>query len=81
MKYSRGCSPSMWLCSAVTSMPFSRSARITGLTSPASSTKSPLIAALPPPVGWKLIAVAVPMAGGTSMPPSMTCSARGMLNW
>ena len=47
----------MWLCSAVTSMPLPRSALITGLTSSPVSTKSPVIAALPPPVGWKPIAV------------------------
>ena len=36
---------------------------------------------LPPPVGWKLIAIAEPIAGGTTMPPSMIGSARGMPNW
>ena len=40
-----------------------------------------MIAALPPPVGWKLMAVAVPMDGGTAMPPSVIASARGTLNW
>ncbi len=51
MKKSRGSSPSMWLCSAVTSIPLSRNAFITGATSLATSTKSPVIAAFPPPVG------------------------------
>src|SRR5215475_5154376 len=37
MKNSRGCSLSMWLWTAVTSMPFERSALITGLTSSAVS--------------------------------------------
>ena len=55
MKKSRGCSSSMWLCTAVTSMPFVRSALITGFTSSPVSTKSPVMAALPPPVGWKLM--------------------------
>ena len=39
-------------------MPALRSAASTGSTSLAASTKSPVIAALPPPVGWKLTAVA-----------------------
>ena len=39
-----------------------RSARMTGFTSSAVSTKSPVIAALPPPVGWKLMAVGRPSA-------------------
>jgi hypothetical protein len=60
--------PSMWLCSAVTSMQWSRSACMTGPTSLAVSTKSPVTAALPPPVGWKLMACADPIAGGTAMP-------------
>src|SRR6185312_8495477 len=54
MKYMCGWSSSMWLCSAVTSMPPPRSACSTGFTSLASSTKSPVIAALPWPSGWKL---------------------------
>jgi cobalt-zinc-cadmium efflux system outer membrane protein len=41
----------MWLCIASTSMPCVRRARSTGLTSVASRTKSPEIAALPWPVG------------------------------
>src|SRR5215510_15028369 len=83
MKISRGCSSSMWLWMAVTSMPFVRSALITGFTSSATSTKSPVIAALPPPVGWKLIAVATPVGpGGTSCAPcSTTPSRRGTANW
>ena len=36
-------------------MPFARNALITGLTSSPVRTKSPVIAALPPPVGWKLM--------------------------
>lgn len=35
-----------------------------GCTSLSSATKSPVIAALPSPVGWKLIPIAVPIAGG-----------------
>jgi hypothetical protein len=70
----------MWLCIASTSMPCVRRARSTGLTSVASRTKSPEIAALPWPVGWKLIAVAVPMAGGTSIPLSLIFSMRGTEN-
>src|SRR5215813_12956762 len=38
MNRSRGCSSSMWLCNAVTSMPLSRSAFITAFTSEATST-------------------------------------------
>jgi hypothetical protein len=37
---------------------------------------SPVIAALAPPVGWKLIAMAVPMAGGIGMPSSVIGSSR-----
>src|SRR5260370_26135023 len=51
MKKRRGWSSSMWLCNAVTSMPLSRNAFMTGATSLVVSTKSPVIAALPPPVG------------------------------
>jgi hypothetical protein len=49
------------------------------LTSLAIMTKSPVIAAFPPPVGWKLMAVASPMDAGTVMPPSRMVSARGTL--
>src|SRR5438477_368572 len=45
-------------------MPLSLSALITGMTSLASRTKSPVIAALLPPVGWKLMAWATPIEGG-----------------
>src|SRR6266699_1869102 len=62
-------------------MPLSRRARITGFTSPPFKTKSPVIAALPPPVGWKLIAVASPMDGGTSTPSAVIVSARGTPTW
>src|SRR6185312_15735131 len=78
MKKRRGCSSSMWLWIAVTSMPLSRSALATGFTSLAVSTKSPVIAALPPPVGWKLMPIAEPIGGGTAMPSSLILSARGM---
>src|SRR2546422_7263128 len=61
MKKRCGLSVSMWLWSAVMAMPLSRRARITGFTSFPTMTKSPVIAALPPPVGWKLIAVARPL--------------------
>jgi hypothetical protein len=44
-------------------MPFVRSARTTSFTSEPMRTKSPVIAALPPPVGWKLMPVAPPIAG------------------
>src|SRR5262245_64271276 len=40
MKNSRGCSLSLWLWSAVTSIPFARKARLTGLTSVDARTKS-----------------------------------------
>ena len=63
----------------VTSMPLARSALITGFTSSAISTKSPVIAALPPPVGWKLMAIAEPIASGTNMPWSFGVSDRGTL--
>src|SRR5262249_12224899 len=81
MKKRCGESSIMWLCNAVTSIPCSRNVFRIGLTSLPSRTKSPVIAALPPPVGWKLSAVAVPIDGGTLTPPSETASARGMLNW
>jgi len=61
-------------------MPFARSDLSTGFTSLPSSTKSPVTAALPAPVGWKLIAIAVPIAGGTNMPSSRIVSMRGTLN-
>src|SRR5262249_9905764 len=82
MKIKRGCSDSMWLCTAVTSMPFVRSALITGFTSSAVRTKSPVMAALPPPVGWKLMPVASPIgpAGAICMPFSLTASRRGTPN-
>ena len=51
MKNMRGSSSIMWLWIAVTSMPFARSARTSGLTSFPVIRKSPVIAALPPPVG------------------------------
>src|SRR4029077_16603156 len=62
MKKRRGCSVSMWLCSAVTSMSCSSSAEITGFTSSAVNTKSPVVATLPGPASWKLIASATPCA-------------------
>src|SRR5437867_3670970 len=80
MKKSRGCSSSMWLCTAVTAIPPVRRARITGLTSEAIRTKSPVIAARPFPVGWKLIAVARPIDAGISIPCSVIFSARGTAN-
>jgi hypothetical protein len=64
-KNRRGCSSSMWLWMAVTSIPFRRSARRSGFTSPAVSTKSPVMAALPPPVAWKLMAMAFEKARPT----------------
>ena len=54
---------------------------ITGLISVASSTKSPVMAAVSKPVGWKLMAIAAPMAPGRAMPWSVTGWARGMPNW
>src|SRR5262245_28817740 len=82
MKNSRGCSLSMWLWTAVTSMPFERSALITGLTSSPVTTKSPVIATLPSPVCWKPIAVATPVgpAGASCIPLSLTGSRRGTPN-
>ena len=77
MKNMRGLSSSIWLCSAVTSMPWLRSARITGFTSLATNMKSPVIAALPPPSGWKLMASAPPIGPGTAIPIAITGSARG----
>ncbi len=62
-------------------MPLSRNARITGFTSFPIRTKSPVIAALPAPVGWKLIAVATPMDGGTATPSVVIFSARGTPTW
>jgi hypothetical protein len=52
-------------------MPFSRKVRSTGLTSFSVRTKSPVIAALPPPVGWKLMAMATPSGpAGVSAAPA-----------
>src|SRR5262249_45347878 len=70
------------LWTAGTSMPFERSALITGLTSSPVSTKSPVMAALPPPVGWKPIAVATPVGpgGASCVPLSFTGSRRGTPN-
>src|SRR5882757_7312105 len=81
MKKTRGCSSSMWLCRAVISMPLACSALITGLTSLASSTKSPVMAAVSKPVGWKLMAIAAPIGPGKAMPWSVIGWARGMPNW
>lgn len=46
-------------------VPFSLRVVIIGFSSSAVTTKSPVIAAFPLPVGWKLIPVPVPIAGGT----------------
>src|SRR6266478_8783561 len=58
------------------SMPFARIALITGFTSSPVRTKSPVIAVLPPPVGWKPMAFATPIgpAGLISIPFSVTGS-------
>ena len=69
----------MWLCSAVTAIPLTRSARKTGFTSLAIRTKSPVVAALVAPVGWMLIAVATPMAGGISRLSTLTGAPRATL--
>ena len=53
-----GCGPPSPRCRSA------RSALITGLTSSPVSTKSPVMAALPPPVGWKPMAVATPSRAG-----------------
>src|SRR5215472_9009342 len=81
-KNSRGCSLSMWLCTAVTSMPLDRKVLMTGFTSSPVRTKSPVMAALPPPVGWKPIAVASPSGptGAICMPFSLIGSRRGTPN-
>src|SRR6266849_2579819 len=63
----------------VTVIPLARSARRTGLTSLAIRTKSPVAAAVLPPVAWMLMAVATPIAGGTSTLSSVTAPARGTL--
>src|SRR5215218_2427195 len=52
-----------------------------GFTSSAVSTKSPVVATLPAPVAWKLMAMAEPIASGTSVPLSFGVSARGTLTW
>ncbi len=52
-----------------------------GIDLVAGDQESPVIAALPPPVGWKLIAFALPSAGLTAMPPSVAGSRRGMPTW
>src|SRR6202047_3728792 len=44
MKNSRGCSDNMWLCSAVTEILWAWSSEMTGFTSSAMSTKSPVVA-------------------------------------
>ena len=63
--------------------------RMTGFTSLATRTKSPVIAAFPPSVGWKLIAWATPIELGMDGPPinesdptgwNAVGLARGMLN-
>ncbi len=43
MKYTCGSSQKKWLCSAVTSMPLSKSEDMTGFTSSWTNTKSPII--------------------------------------
>ena len=47
---------------------------------PLPTLRERIVAALPPPVGWKLITIAVPMAGGIGMPFSLTSSLRGTEN-
>src|SRR5438445_2575987 len=81
MNNRRGDSFNMWLCNAVTWMPLARSARRTGFTSLAIKTKSPVVAAPVAPVGWILIAVATPIAGGTSRLSTLTGPPRGTPIW
>jgi hypothetical protein len=52
------------------------SAWITGLTSTAVNTKSPVVTAVPSVIGWMLMPVATPIAGGTVMPSSRIASER-----
>jgi hypothetical protein len=55
---------------------------ITGLTSSLARTKSSAMAALPPPVGWKLMPMARPngATGFNGIPLSVIGSRRGTLN-
>ena len=62
-------------------MPCCRSVRATGLTSLSSSTKSPVMAALPSPIGWKFITVAMPIAGRSGWPIAVIASARAAVTW
>ena len=64
--------PSTLYCQASCTTLFTSAPRI---------TKSPVIAALPPPVGWKLMAVATPIDGGITWPLSRTAERRGTLTW
>src|ERR1700686_5462924 len=49
MKNNRGCSVNMWLCSAVTLILWAWSSEMTGFTSSAVSTKSPVVATFAAP--------------------------------
>src|SRR5437867_4112238 len=62
-------------------MPCCRSVLATAFTSLSTSTKSPVIAALPSVVGWKFITVTTPMAGSNGCPISVIDSARGTVTW
>jgi len=42
-------------------------------------TKSPLIAAFPPPTGWKLMPVVTPNVGGRTWPSSTMVSLRAIV--
>ena len=53
---------------------------MTGLTSLAINTKSPVVAAFPAPMLWKLMAVATPIAGGISTLSTVMAPSRGMLS-
>src|SRR5437867_602026 len=53
----------MWVWTAVTSIPFARKDLATCVTSGPTRAKSPVMAALPAPSGWKLITVPTPSAG------------------
>src|SRR2546427_154810 len=49
-------------------MPRARSVRATAFTSRSTSTKSPVMAAMPPAIGWKIRTVGPPMAGSSGGP-------------
>src|SRR6266571_3006227 len=80
MKKRRGSSKKKWLCSAVTSMPCSSKADMTGLTSSCKRTRSPMRTSSPPSPLVMATQPPKPNGVGAEFPAKLTCrSFRGTL--